>query len=253
MKVYQFGDQNNKSIMLIPGTCCHWKRTFGEVIPLLEKNYHVLCVSFSGFDKTEDSTYISTLDDVSKIEQYIQENCNGKIDLAYGCSLGGSFVAQLIQRENIHIDNGIIGSSDMDQAGVISAKLQCMIVVPFIYSILQKGKIPKIFQKIIDKQHDDYTNKMMAMFGIGSKDMSFVSKKSIYNQFYTDLITPLNENIDVKNTNIYVFYALKMGEQYLQRYHQYFKNPIIKEFDLQHEELLVCYPTKWCEEIKKII
>ncbi len=52
MKVYQFGKQNIKSIMLIPGTCCHWKRTFGEVIPLLEKDYHVLCVSFSGFDET---------------------------------------------------------------------------------------------------------------------------------------------------------------------------------------------------------
>ncbi|MCD7809494.1 MAG: hypothetical protein LUH02_09130 [Erysipelotrichaceae bacterium] len=252
MKVYQFGKQNNKVIMLIPGTCCRWKRTFGEVIPLLEKDYHVLCVSFSGFDENEDSTYMSTLDEISKIEQYIQENFNGNIDLAYGCSLGGSLVAQLIQRENIHIDNGVIGSSDMDQASKFSAKLQCMIVVPFIYSIFQKGGIPKVFQKTIDKRNDAYINKMMGMFGIGSKDMLFVSKKSIYNQFYTDLVTPLNENIDVKDTNIYVFYALKMGEEYLKRYHQYFKNPIIKEFDLQHEELLVCYPDKWCEEIKKI-
>ena len=43
--------------------------------------------------------------------------------------------------------------------------------------------------------------------------------------------------------------ALKMGEKYRERYHLYFKNPDIREFDLQHEELFCCQPVRWAEEV----
>lgn len=29
MKFYTFGHQNNPVLLLLPGTCCHWKRNFG--------------------------------------------------------------------------------------------------------------------------------------------------------------------------------------------------------------------------------
>jgi len=32
MKFYEFGKENNAVILLLPGTCCHWKLNFGEVI-----------------------------------------------------------------------------------------------------------------------------------------------------------------------------------------------------------------------------
>lgn len=92
---------------------------------------------------------------------------------------------------------------------------------------------------------------MLSMFSIGSTDMAFVKKESINNQFYFDLITPLDNQIEVKNTAIHIFYATKMGDKYLKRYLKHFKNPDIIYQDYQHEELLVCYPEKWVEEIKK--
>ena len=42
-----------------------------------------------------------------KIENYVKEHFGGHLDGAIGSSLGSSFVGQLIQRENIHIDHGI--------------------------------------------------------------------------------------------------------------------------------------------------
>ena len=54
MRFYEFGEQGAPTILLLPGTCCHWKRNFGEVIPLLEKNLRIVCVSYDGFDETED-------------------------------------------------------------------------------------------------------------------------------------------------------------------------------------------------------
>ena len=46
MKVYEFGKKSAPALLLLPGTCCHWKGNFGRVIPLLEKDFRVLCVSY---------------------------------------------------------------------------------------------------------------------------------------------------------------------------------------------------------------
>lgn len=103
-------------ILLFPGTCCYWKTNFGHVLENLQEHFYVGIVSYSGFDETEHTTFLSELDEVEKVEKYIKEKFGGKIFAAYGCSLGGSFVSLLVSRKNIHIDHAIIGSSDMDQA-----------------------------------------------------------------------------------------------------------------------------------------
>ena len=58
MKFYTFGVEGKPVILLLPGTCCHWKLNFGEVIPLLEQHFHVVCVSYDGFDETEDTVFL---------------------------------------------------------------------------------------------------------------------------------------------------------------------------------------------------
>lgn len=52
MKFYEFGERDNPVIIWLPGTCCHWKANFVEVIPLLEQDFRVVCVSYDGFDET---------------------------------------------------------------------------------------------------------------------------------------------------------------------------------------------------------
>lgn len=81
--------------------------------------------------------------------------------------------------------------------------------------------------------------------------MQTVSKRSMKNEFYSDLITPLENKISVEGTKLHVFYALQMGSQYRARYEQHFANPDIIEQDYGHEELLSFYPQKWIEEIRK--
>ena len=89
----------------------------------------------------------------------------------------------------------------------------------------------------------------MAMLGGGRP---YVTERSCKTQFYSDLITPLPEKIDVPGTEIYIFYALKMGEKYRERYLCHFARPVIHEQDLQHEELLACYPGEWARLVKRI-
>ncbi len=222
MKVYTFGEPDAPVLLLLPGTCCHWKGNFGHVIPLLARDFRVLCVSYDGFDETERTEFPGMLEETAKIEDYLRVNCGGQIRAAYGCSLGGSFVGLLAARRNIHMDYGILGSSDLDQSSKLAQRRA---------------------------QMGGYVDAFMAMLGGGRP---YVTERSCKTQFYSDLITPLPDKIDVPGTEIHIFYALKMGEKYRERYLRHFAHPVIHEQDLQHEELLACYPEEWARLVKRI-
>ena len=252
MKFYEFGVRTSPVILLLPGTCCHWKLNFGEIIPLLEQRFHVVCASYDGFDDTEDTVFPDMIAETEKIESYIQNHFGGTIRAAYGCSLGGSFLGLLVQRKNIHIDHAILGSSDLDQDTPWKAKLKCRVAIPLLHKIVSTGEYPKVLRGLMEKKRTPYRDKFMAMFGIGNGGLPFMKQESIYNQFYSDLITPLEDNIAVLGTTVHCFYAAKMGEEYLSRYQKHFANPVIHRFDMEHEELLVLYPQQWSEKVKEV-
>lgn len=254
MKFYTFGKTEAPVMILLPGTCCHWKRNYETVIPMLERDFRVACVSYDGFDETEYTLFPDMLTETAKIEDYIRENFGGHIFAAYGCSMGGSFVGLLVQRKRVRIDHAILGSSDLDQETGLSARFKAWLVAKILYGIFQSGKLPGFMQKRLEKKTPEeraYMEKMLAMYGVGGRDMAFVKRESIHNQFYSDLITPLENDIDIPGTQIHIFYAVKMGREYEKRYQQHFQNPDIRRHDLQHEELLIQYPEKWVEEIQR--
>lgn len=253
MKVYEFGKETAPVILLLPGTCCHWKGNFGGVIPLLEPDFRVLCVSYDGFDETERTQFPTMLEETEKIEAYLQSHCGGHIRAAYGCSLGGSFVGLLIARQNVHIDVGILGSSDLDQASPLTAKLQTNLLLPLIYPVIRDGKFSARFlQKRLEKREQEMGDYVKAFMGMMGGGRPYVTQQSCKNQFYSDLVTPLPDHIQVPGTQVHIFYALKMGEKYRARYEQHFAAPVLHEHDLQHEELLACYPEQWAKLVKEI-
>lgn len=169
MKIYPFGAKDAPVLLLLPGTCCHWKSNFGAVIPLLADSFRVLCVSYDGFDETEQTEFSTMLEETQKIEAYLKTHCGGHIRAAYGCSLGGSFVGLLVARQNIHIAYGILGSSDLDQASPLAAKLQADFLLPLIVPVVRDGNLKVNFlQKRLDKharELGDCVKAFLKMFG----------------------------------------------------------------------------------------
>lgn len=242
---------NGRTILLLPGTCCNVKVNFGSALLLLEKEYHVIAVDYDGFDGTA-SEFTTMIDQARKIENYIIKEHGGQVDIAYGSSLGGSFVGLLMQRKQIHIKHGILGSSDLDQSSRLSAWLSTQLMGGAFYGILKKGTMPGWILKICEKKMGkDAVEKYQSMLRGISKAMQTVSKKSMKNEFYSDLITPLENKISIEGTKLHVFYALQMGSKYRTRYEQHFEAPDIIEQDYGHEELPFSFPQKWVEEIKR--
>ena len=233
MQYDEMGTMSGKTMMLLPGTACDYQTNFGTVLDRLGEKYHLICVNYDGFDGS-GLIFPDMITVTEKIERYILENHNGRIDGAIGSSLGSSFVGQLIQRRNVHLDHGIFGSPDLDQTGKFSAWLQSKLVVPLLTSFTgnekKKAKTREKLKGFFD-MNDETADKFMNCF-------AKFSPESIKNEYYTDLITYLEDDIHVEHTKAHFIYAKKMGEKYLKRYRKYFHDPDIREFDMQHEQWL---------------
>ncbi len=124
MKFYESGDNRKPVIFLFPGTCCLYS-SFDHVLDGLHSYFYTVTVSYDGFDPNEKTEFYSMEDECEKIEQEIRKKrMIGVLKQRMGVLLVGSFVSLLIQRKRIHIEHGIIGSSDMDEAGNLVAKIQ---------------------------------------------------------------------------------------------------------------------------------
>lgn len=88
MKVYEFGEQGKPVLMLLPGTGCYWRSNFGKVIEPLAETFRVACVSYDGFDETEQTQFPTMIEETAKIEEYIKEHYDGKICAVYGSTPG---------------------------------------------------------------------------------------------------------------------------------------------------------------------
>lgn len=233
MQFDEFGLKDGKTLMLLPGTACDYQTNFGSVLERLAEKYHLICVNYDGFDGSS-LVFPDMITVTEKIERYIQTHHGGRIDGVIGSSLGSTFVGQLIQRQKIHMDHGIFGSPDLDQSGRVSAWLQSKLVVPlltgFTRSDKKKSKTKEKLKSIFE-MNDATADKFMACF-------EKFKPESIRNEYYTDLLTRLDEDIHVENTGVHFIYANKMGEKYLKRYKKHFRDPEIREFDMQHEQWL---------------
>ena len=75
----------------------------------------------------------------------------------------------------------------MDEAGNLVAKIQASMVVPFMYKMVHTGALPKFMQKKLSKTDGakkELYNGFLNMFGIGKGGSPWITKQSIYNQFY---------------------------------------------------------------------
>ena len=252
MQFTEFGNQEGKTMLLLPGTACTWQLNFKHVVDELAAKYHIIAVNYDGFEGDPNMIFTDVPTVTEKIEDYILEHHGGRVDGAYGSSLGGSFVGLLIERQRIHIDHGFIGSSDLDQGGKLKARLLTMIVGPMLSGACKsEKKRAKLKAKLQKKGAVGDGDKSLDFANDFIDNMKTLHPKTISRQFYSDYVTPLADDIHVDSTTIHVICALQMGEKYGRRYRQHFRDPDIHEFDMKHEVWL--YDDKWKQPVLDMI
>ena len=126
VEVQEFGKQNSRKIMLLPGNMMSW-RQFEAVIPLLEKQYHVIAVSTDGYDDTGKTTFTTAEAMAEKLERYIKEEQGGTIDLVFGESMGGATAGMLFHRQKVKVGAMILSGPQYMNLGMFSWVLTAIV------------------------------------------------------------------------------------------------------------------------------
>lgn len=111
MNINEFGKENKETILLIHPSVVKWDY-FENVIPLLEKDYHVLVPALPGYDFENDSDFTSVEQIASELNAWLKEKGFTELYAVYGCSMGGSIalmvaLGQLVRIKHCVMDGGI--------------------------------------------------------------------------------------------------------------------------------------------------
>ncbi len=111
MKIYEYGKENSEAIVLIHPSVVTWDY-FERVIPLLDKDYHLLVPAVPGYDLTDDSEFTSVEQIALELADDLLTMGIRKVKAIYGCSMGGSIVLRMavdqkIRAEHYIMDGGI--------------------------------------------------------------------------------------------------------------------------------------------------
>ena len=133
MKIYEFGKENRTTIMCLPGNFMT-HRQFENIVPLLENEYHVITVSFDGYDETGDTVYTTAKEQAEKLADFIRTELDGRIDLVYAESLGSVPAAWLTQMD-ISIGGVILSGAEYMNYGIFN-KHSIAMFATFTYKLM---------------------------------------------------------------------------------------------------------------------
>lgn len=119
MEAVEFGKGNTRKIVLIPGNMMSW-RQFGNLIPLLEPDFHVTAVSTDGYDGTGETTFTTSEASAEKLEKYIQDHLDGHVDLVFGESFGCATAGTLYHRQKVRADSLILSGPQYMSLGIFN-------------------------------------------------------------------------------------------------------------------------------------
>lgn len=99
--------------MLIPGLGVSYE-IFLPLIGMLDDKFHIIAVEVDGFTLGKYTAFTSVDDQAGQVIGYIKEQFDGKIECAYGLSLGGKILSRVLERGEV-----VIGHSVMDAAPLL--------------------------------------------------------------------------------------------------------------------------------------
>ena len=203
MKIYEFGKDNEKIILLIHPSLVMWDY-FEYVIPLLENDYYIIIPALPGYDSEnphDDFTSIEKIAD-ELADVLIRKKINA-IDILYGCSMGGSVVLRMLNEQKISVKKAIC------DGGITPYNLP-RIVTRFIavkdFLMICIGKIGGL--GLLEKAFstDDYSDEDLEyVFNV----LKFMSYKTIWRTFESCNNYTMSSNMTEYNGKLEYWYGDK--------------------------------------------
>ena len=111
MTIHEFGTENEKLLILIHPSLVMWDY-FENVIPLLERAYHLVVPALPGYDPDDYCDYTSVEQIAKELGDWLLAHGHRQVYGIYGCSMGGSIALRFLADDRVKakaaaIDGGI--------------------------------------------------------------------------------------------------------------------------------------------------
>ena len=112
MRFHSYGDKDAPRLMLLPGLGVSYE-IFLPLIELLREDFFVVAVEVDGFTLGEYTQFTSIDDQAAQANNYIKEHFAGRLDYAYGLSMGGKILSRMLERGEVAISHAVLDAAPL--------------------------------------------------------------------------------------------------------------------------------------------
>jgi len=248
MTVHEFGKENDKVVVLVHPSIVMWDY-FEYVIPLLEKNYHVIVPAIPGYDPDEKNDFTS-VEEISKelAEWLLLQNIH-EVACLYGCSMGGSIVTRMLASNEVNIKSAAI------DGGITPYKLPWIItrlIAVKDFLLIYTGKIggAKLLEKAFSTDELSEEDVQYA-----AKVLKMLSAKTIWRTFEScnNYSMPKNVKTDCRHIEYWVAEKeVKDRKSDIARIKEFFPHTVFRKInDVGHGGLAPFNPKRFVRGIER--
>lgn len=147
MRFLNFGNINNKAIILIHGYGISWKM-WQTHIDLLKNDYYVIVPILLGHDLNNNTTFTTVQHCASKIADYVLDSYGKQVYAICGASLGGTIAIDILVQNKLKVIHAIIDCGPVVKMNKI---ILSYVIKARLKQISKIKKNPKYIKKLLSK------------------------------------------------------------------------------------------------------
>lgn len=143
MKYFEFGKENKELMVILHGDGVSYRGAL-PAAEYMARFYHVVLVSYDGFNPTEPNTTFRSVDyEAEMLAKYLGEHYGGIIDILYGLSYGCRALMAVLARPDLTITTTIADGMGTREYPNIKSEwgkdLYCFFFTGFFYQMMAKA------------------------------------------------------------------------------------------------------------------
>ena len=253
MKVYEYGQNHGKTMLMFqcaaePG----W--VFFRTAEAVAEDFHVFLVVPDGHDE-QGTDFISVEKYAKDAVSYLQEKGIKKLDLLYGCSMGGGAVMHWLAYQMMPVKKAIVDGGITPYS---YPKWICRLIAIKDYLMIKTGySSVGLMKKVMPPERwtpegEDPDEHYRRIYEFGKVHFS---GKTIYNVFWSANNYSMPEPVPAVDTEMEYWYGeeeKKARKDNLAYARKAFPQITPKEFKgLEHAELLMMFPDRFHQEVMR--
>ena len=251
LTIHEFGQNNAKTIVMFHPLGVWWD-IFEYVIPILEKDYHLIVPAIPGHDPDRpESDYTSMQEITDEMTDFLKDNALGHVDCLYGCSMGGGLVIKLLSEGKVKTDLAII------DAGMTPYQLPKPItyligVRDFLMTMMGKYASIKMLGSVFDPEKYSQEDLLYV-----KKVLNSLSARTIWKGFYEANNYTLPEDIVRPDCRIQYWYGDEEKDARgwdMEFVKKTFPNvEFVENTGQNHAEFFTLHPEEFCLRIDELL